>query len=258
MAWWNYYLCPNFFELKNALKKLLQRLLGFKTYLKVFARYKIRTLRKDSKEGDFFKFMSLLKDEGLILDIGANLGIMSWHLLSHFQKAEIWAFEPIPENSLVLEAMTEKFQSERFRIYTLALGAEPGRTKMVLPEVDEVKMQGLSHVMHSSIDEFNTGKYYEVEIDTLDNIIGHDKRVQGIKLDVENFEYFVLSGGKEMIRRDKPIIYTELWDNTNRQKCLQLMREMGYAVKYFDGKNLEAFSPEKYAGQNFFFLPGSE
>ena len=232
-------------------------MLGFKTYLTVFARYKILTLRKDANEGDFFVFMSLLKDDGLILDIGANLGIMSWHLLHKFKKAEIWAFEPIPENNRVLHTATKKFQSNRFRIFDLALGDKPGKTKMVLPEVDEVKMQGLSHVVHESIDDFNTGKYYEVEINTLDNIVPNTLRVEGIKLDVENFEYFVLKGGEGVIDRDKPVIYTELWDNENRTKCLEFIQSKGYIVKFYNGKSLEEFTSEKYTGQNFFFIPAT-
>lgn len=126
---------------------------------------------------------------------------------------------------------------------------------MVLPEVDAVKMQGLSHVVHESIEDFNAGKQYDVEIDTLDNIIPTSKRVEGIKLDVENFEYFVLKGGERIIDRDKPVIYTELWDNENRTKCLEFIRNKGYSVKFFNGKTLEEYTREKYSGQNFFFVP---
>ncbi|NEN24416.1 FkbM family methyltransferase [Cryomorpha ignava] len=241
--------------MKNTVKRLLQRLLGFNTYLKIFARYKIATLKSDKKEGDFFAFMSLLKNEGLILDIGANLGIMTWHLLKDFSNAEIWAFEPIPENNKILHAVTEKCQHQRFRIFDCALGDKPGIAKMVLPNVSKVKMQGLSHIVHESIGEFNQGDFYEVEIDTLDNLIDSTKKVQGIKLDVENFEYFVLKGGEELIERDKPIIYTELWVNENREKCLNFIKTKGYAVKVHVGNKLIDFSPETYSGQNFFFIP---
>ena len=230
-------------------------MLGFNTYLKIFARYKIFTLKNDKKEGDFFEFMSLLKDEGLILDIGANLGIMTWHLLRNFPNAEIWAFEPIPENSKILHAVTDKFQHNRFKIFECALGDKTGTTKMVLPNVSKVKMQGLSHVVHDSIDEFNQGDFYEVPIDTLDNLIDSTKTVQGIKLDVENFEYFVLKGGEKLIERDKPIIYTELWVNDNREKCLSFIKSKGYSIKIHNGIKLIDFSPETYSGQNFFFIP---
>lgn len=242
-------------KLKNSVKRLLQGLLGFDTYLKIFARYKISTLQNDKKEGDFFVFMSLLKDEGLVLDIGANLGIMTWHLLKNFKQAEIWAFEPIPENNNILRSVTDKFKSDRFKIFDIALGDKPGTAKMVLPNVARVKMQGLSHVVHESINEFNEGDFYEVSIDTLDNLIDSSKKVQGIKLDVENFEYFVLKGGEQIIDRDKPIIYTELWVNENRQRCLDFIKNKGYSIKVCVDNKLIDFSPETYTGQNFFFIP---
>ena len=56
----------------------------------------------------------------------------------------------------------------------------------------------------------------------LKTLNGKDKKIGAIKMDVENFEYFVLEGGKELIKKHKPIIYTELWENQNREKCFQL------------------------------------
>ncbi|HKL04129.1 MAG TPA: FkbM family methyltransferase [Cryomorphaceae bacterium] len=240
--------------MKNVLKRFLQQTLGFNNYLRLFARYKVSTLKGDTKEGDFFHFMSLLKDEGTILDIGANLGIMTWHLLNHFNHAKVWAFEPIPSNLEVLRKTTEKFDPSRLRIFENALGHEAGRIKMVLPEVENVKMQGLSHVVHETIDTFNEGQYFEVDVEKLDSIVDQNVQVVGVKLDVENFEYFVLKGGEALLRRDKPIIYTELWENDNRQKCMEFLNKLDYETFYFDGVKLKPFTPDVYSGQNFFFL----
>jgi len=233
----------------------LQKTLGFDNYLKIFARFKVNTLKHDSKEGDFFVFMKLLKDEGTILDIGANLGIMTWHLLDHFKKAKIWAFEPIPDNLLVLKATTADVAENRLRIFNKALGNEKGRLKMVLPKVENVKMQGLSHVVHDSITEFNEGDFYEVDVERLDNLVEKDLQVSGIKIDVENFEYFVLKGGQEMIKKNKPIIYSELWDNENRYKCFEFLESLGYETHFRNGSGLKPLKGNSYSGQNFFFIP---
>ena len=40
--------------MKNAIKYILQKVLGYQRYLFVFAKYKIRNLKSDKKEGDFF------------------------------------------------------------------------------------------------------------------------------------------------------------------------------------------------------------
>jgi len=241
--------------LKNRVKRILQKTLGFNNYLKIFARFKVNTLKHDSKEGDFFVFMKLLKDEGTILDIGANLGIMTWHLLSNFKKAEIWAFEPIPDNLAVLRATTADVAEDRLKIFDKALGDAKGKLKMVLPRVEDVKMQGLSHVVHETITEFNEGDFYEVDVEKLDNLIDQDLQVSGIKLDVENFEYFVLKGGQEMIKKNKPIIYSELWDNENRYKCFEFLESLGYETHFRNGSGLKPLKGNTYEGQNFFFIP---
>ncbi len=57
-------------------------------------------------------------------------------------------------------------------------------------------------------------------------------------MDVENFEYFVLEGGKELLKKHNPIIYTELWENENREKCFQLIKELDYEIKVLNDNNL--------------------
>ena len=84
--------------------------MGFQTYLFVFALFKIKTLRTDAKEKDFFHFLSLLKDgQGAVLDIGANIGIMTVHLSQNLPNCEVHVFEPIPDNLSVLKRIIAKF-----------------------------------------------------------------------------------------------------------------------------------------------------
>lgn len=242
------------FSVKNTTKRILQSILGFDRYLSIFARYKVYTLKFDKKESDFFTFLKMVPDEGIILDIGANLGIMTWHLLRHFKKARIWAFEPIPDNLKVLKRMLKTKSKERYKLFEMALGSERGQINMVLPEVENVRMQGLSHVVHDSIDDFNEGRQYKVKMDTLDNLVPRTEVVSGIKLDVENFEYFVLKGGQNLLERDHPVIYTELWENENRYKCFEFLGSLGYSAKVCREGAIVDFNKEHFTGQNFFFV----
>ena len=61
--------------MKTAVKFILQKILGFSTYLYVFALFVIVKIRWDKKENDFFHFMKLIPEGGLILDLGANIGV---------------------------------------------------------------------------------------------------------------------------------------------------------------------------------------
>ena len=240
--------------MKNTVKYILQKLLGFQTYLFVFSVYKIQTLRSDSKEKDFFHFLKLLKNEnGDVLDVGANLGIMTVHLALKLPKSTIHAFEPIPSNFKTLKKITEKFKLKNIQLYETAVGEEEGNVKMVLPTNGKTKMQGLSHVKHESITEWNEGEEFEVPLSTLDNLIG-EKKVQGIKIDIENFEFFALKGATNLLKRDTPIIYAELWDNQNRTNCFELLKAFGYTPFIVLDDVLVEFDATKHKNQNFIFL----
>jgi FkbM family methyltransferase len=146
------------------------------------------------------------------------------------------------------------FQFKNVELHPYALGEEPGEIQMVMPEVQHVKMQGLSHVVHDSIEDFNEGEFYSVPVLTLDSMAAHLGAVRAIKIDVENFEYFVFRGAAQLLQAHKPMIYCELWDNANRAKCFEfLVKEVGYEIKVLEQGQLIPFNPAQHKAQNFFF-----
>lgn len=240
--------------MKNSVKYILQRALGFHSYLYTFAKYKIRTLKSDEKENDFFYFLQLLNDgNGLVLDIGANLGIMSVHLAQALPSSTIHAFEPMPDNRLVFKRVIGKFKLKNVIFHEIALGEDEGTVKMIMPRNGRTRMQGLSHVKHETITEWNEGEEFDVPISKLDTVF-NGEAIQGIKIDVENFEYFVLKGGERIIDSNKPIIYAELWDNENRQNCFEFLQKHGYQTYIVQGEKHIPFDSEKHHVQNFIFI----
>lgn len=241
--------------MKNTVKYFLQSFFGYKRYLYLFSIFKIRTLQWDKNERDFFHFLNQIIDsDGLILDIGANIGIMTWHLSTKHPYRKIISFEPESINFEVLSKICHKFQLENVTLIQKALGDSPGKAKMILPIQGKTKMQGLAHIKHETIELWNEGEEYEVEIETLDDLFKNQK-IAAIKMDVENFEFFVLKGGKEVIQRDRPIIYVELWDNENRVKCFEFIRSLGYQVYVLENNALTLFDAKIHKQHNFTFVP---
>lgn len=239
--------------MKNRLKYILQNLLGYSLYLYTFSIFKIFTLKLDKKERDFFHFLSLIKPgKGDVLDLGANIGIMSYHLAKKNPNIKIHSVEPVVSNFNVLSKIKKRFNLTNVLLYQLALGTEVKKVEMVLPYDGKTKMQGLSHVIDDSITEWNQGDRFEVQMSTVDALFNANK-IQGIKLDVENFEYFVLKGGEEIIKKDRPIIYTELWDNENRQKCFSFLEELGYSTFVIEDDVVISYKDAKFPHQNFIF-----
>ena len=243
--------------MKNTVKYILQFLLGYSNYLYVFAIFKIKSLQKDNQEKDFFHFLTLLKDgEGDVIDIGANLGIMSYHLSKSLKSSKVHAFEPVPSNLLILRKVIAKYKLNNIELYSHALGDEKGSVEMVLPYNGKTIMQGLSHVVHDSIDEWNEGERFDVIIDTLDNVL-NSRKIQGIKVDVENFEFFVFKGAQKIIDNYSPLIYTELWDNENRIKCIDFLSQKGYTTNVVINDELVSFDEKIHQTQNFIFIPSN-
>jgi FkbM family methyltransferase len=201
--------------------------------------------------------LKLLPDKGIILDIGANIGMMTVHLARSFPHAQVFAFEPIPHNIKTLKRIIAFFKIKNTRVMETALGNADGNIRMVMPVIDSVRMQGLSHV----IDEGHTleeGNQFITPIHRLDSypdLFSDGAVVTGIKMDVENYEYFVLEGAQELIRKHHPVIYCELWNNDKREKSIRLLEEYGYRAYILIGRSLVPFDKKVHQKENFFFLP---
>jgi hypothetical protein len=124
---------------------------------------------------------------------------------------------------------------------------------MILPHQGKTKMQGLSHVKHESITEWNEGEEFNVPLNTLDNLLNGEP-IQGIKIDIENFEYYALKGGKRILESNHPIIYAELWDNENRSNCIDLLTSMNYQPHVIVNNELTVFDETQHKNQNFIFI----
>jgi len=244
-------------SLKSSIKKVLHSIFGFERFLYYFSLFKIYTLKIDVKENGIFQFINKVnesKREGIILDIGANIGI-TCGVIARNSEYKIYAYEPLPLNYNILEKVIARLKiSDRVQVYKMALGNTDGYCDMVLPVVEDVRMHGLSHVIDESITDFNEGQKIEkVPIRKLDSII-KSQQIVGIKLDVENFEFEVLKGAKELLMSQRPVIYTELWENDNRKNCFSFLESLGYDVFYCKNNYLIKYEEGVIDVQTFMFV----
>jgi len=244
--------------MKTFVKYILQKLLGLNTYLYVFALFIIVKLRWDKNEKDFFYFLELIPDGGTILDLGANIGVTSYHLSKNKPESTILSFEPLTLNMDTLKRVKKRFKLKNIFEYQVAVGEKSGTLEMVMPVINNVPMHGLSHVIHEENTENNEGLKYNVPVvclDVFDELKKIKKPVTAMKIDVENFEYFVLKGAEHLIIENQPIIYCELWENDNRKKCIGFLNNLNYSAFILNKKELLPIEKSTIDKHNFFFLP---
>lgn len=241
--------------LKNVLRNLCQKLLGFDRYLFLFSLLTIFRIRFLGHEKEFRFFTGMIHDNGAILDIGANIGVMTTILAKKYPSSIIYSFEPLPANCTALKKVIDFYQLSNVKIFETALGNSDGEIKMIMPVINDARMQGLSHVLEPGTTDENGGDIFMVPLQKLDHIIDLQqiKKISAIKIDVENFEWNVLKGAELLLKKHRPVIFCELWNNEQRNLCFEFMKELGYTVKVLQHGKLIDFSAEPIL--NFFFLP---
>lgn len=133
------------------------------------------------------------------LDVGAFYGDSSIAFLQ-CRPRKIYAYEPVPASYRVLLKTTRKNAPDIIVPVKKGLGD----SRQVLPI-------GLNSSASSLFTAFQSGKKtVEIEIDTIDNEC-KDRDIGLIKLDVEGFEYNVIKGGLETIRRDRPVLLVSIY-----------------------------------------------
>jgi FkbM family methyltransferase len=225
------------FPAKTIAKRFLQRSLGFRRYLVLHSLFGVATMRLRRGEGQVLRFIKRLAPDANVLDVGSNVGTMTLLFARHCPRGHVYAFEPIPENIAATWTMVTLFDLQNVTVFPFGLGDHDATVTMVMPSENGVRLEGLSHVLDESSAE--EGKRYDVELRRLDGMPDfRSVRVDAIKLDVENYERFVIAGAEQIIARDHPLVYAELWTAENRLGCSALLERHGYRIAQDDGQNV--------------------
>lgn len=250
-------------KLKKIVQAILQNILGYNSYLLLFSIYKILRFNWFKEDKDFNCFIHLMDKEShfIIIDAGANVGYTSVIFSHACPKAQIYSYEPVSLLSSIIERVASFFKKNNIVIKQFALGNSNEVVTIKTPIIGGVKKQGLSyvdtHVERSDLSNINKFLEEEVKMVTLD-IEFYDSilPINGIKIDVENFELFVLEGASQILQKHKPIVMAELWGNARKDACINLMKELCYSVKVVSSGVLVDYSGQE--ALNYFFIPNSK
>jgi FkbM family methyltransferase len=172
-----------------------------------------------------------LGPQDIAIDVGANIG---WYtaLLSRLSEpgAQIFAFEPDPETYRLLCGNLRANSIIGVTALNLALGETSGTAVLHRYKASN----NGRHTLSAGSD--GGGGACQVNVETLDSFCSsrglENSRIRFLKIDVEGFEYYVLRGATNLLRRCDCILL-EFNRGETGDKVLQLLAEIGLTMRAF-------------------------
>ena len=221
--------------------------------LSVFPEFHLHLIYRNI-EPDFQKILKKYISEGdTVFDIGANIGYVSVALSKLVgNKGKVFSFEAIPHTSTEFLVNINLNNCSNITLIQKALSNENKKVTFRIPD------GGTNHSMASMV-------WHKKEDDTINDevdyiILDEDKDFKHlspsfVKIDVEGSEGMVISGMKELISREKPIIYIECSDK-GRETVWNTLKDLNYSC-YFTSNNEEVLEYEQYRHNDFLWRVNS-
>lgn len=186
-------------------------------------------------------FSSFFEDDGVIFDVGANIGTHSV-AFSHLKpQSTVIALEPQPLAFGLLSANILSTGSATVRPFNFAAGARRHLVNFV-PDYDKVdyNIGGVSMLGAAPLGRGESA--IPTTVVPLDSI-PTDRPVRFIKIDVEGMEPDVLRGALGLIGRDRPVIFFEVLNMEVLRACRRLLQKLDYDLRWLE---TPAFNPANF------------
>ncbi|TXN79059.1 FkbM family methyltransferase [Methylobacterium sp. WL8] len=173
----------------------------------------------------FLMMATLLRMEGLFVDVGANTGVYTVMAGTVARDRRIIAFEPLPP---VIEILKRNLAGNdltgRVTLIEAALSEHAGTADLHLPDPGH----GLIETSASLEQSFQkTHSTIQVPVKRLDDFAITDT-IAVIKVDIEGHEHAFLRGARETILLHRPIIFAEVVKPAKRSAIGAFLHEVGY------------------------------
>ena len=184
-------------------------------------------IAKSWKEGKFYEDRLLKKIESLNLDgtyvdVGSHHGNHTVFFDKFCNSEKVISIEGNPFNFNYLKENTT-LNNCNCLLYNDIISDKQGETLAM--------KYGLGNTGCSQVIDINkkTGlRRITNTTNTLDNILKNEEKISLIKLDIENYEYFALLGGEEIISKHHPVIVIELHKSKHYDDIKNFLKKHNY------------------------------
>ena len=243
--------------MKN-LKKLLYKLLSQRAYLRTLHRsfyflFDLGLLKKDERFKYHYSVKQIIEPTFSIVDIGANLGYFSKNFARLAKKGNLISIEPIPVFYETLTYFMKKYSHAT--LHNVALGSEEGSITMVMPASNGMIRTGLPHIAESE-EEKKQHATQEVRIVKGSELLGHLKKLDYIKCDIEGYEWNVFQEIKKILEKHQPFVQVEISEK-NLPNMLDLFQSLGYTQFGINNFHFIQEQGKQVEEGDFFFVPAN-
>ena len=234
----NFFLPQKIQVLRNNIKWNLDLSEGIDLHIFIFGTFETEII-KCAKKLKLNKFKN-------IIDIGANFGIQTLQIADEFKNSKIFSIEPTnyAYAKLLKNLNLNKELKKNVITYRIFLGSKNQKKPDSIYSSWNLNSKKIKHITHlgEKKDTHNTLSK------TLDEFILENKihQLDFIKLDVDGYEYYVLKGGFNFLKKKKPPIFMELAPylykeyGYNKDMIINLIESLNY--EFYDLKSLKKIS----------------
>ncbi|MCW1949203.1 MAG: FkbM family methyltransferase [Candidatus Shapirobacteria bacterium] len=194
-----------FFYLEN------DRYIGQRVALEKYEPYETQLILRQTRIGD------------TVVDVGANIGYYTVLLADKVGKnGKVYAFEPDKINFEILTKNIKENNLKNVVAINAAVGSKEGELKLYKSEENfgDHKLYG------------NDKEIEKVKIVNLDKYFGNEK-INLLKIDTQGWEPEVIEGAKELIEKNKPVMFLEYSPASYKQAKLNGKKMMNFLRKIY-------------------------
>jgi len=186
---------------------------------------------------------------GTLIDVGANVGLVSLLLADKVQHGVL--FEPNPIAAARARANLA-LNGLEFEVHELALSDTTGTVELE----DEGGVSTCNRTVVGFSTSLPTRKVGRTQLDKFLAQHPLPYPISAVKIDVEGHENQVLAGMMDCLRHSRPrVVMFEYLQRTNLRETMRLFEMAGYTVLQLTSKGAEIASPEVTPLQDLFACP---
>jgi FkbM family methyltransferase len=183
----------------------------------------------------------LISEGDTVIEVGANIGSHTVGLAKKVGRGgKVYAYEPQRQCHALLQAQVALNHLDQVIAIPEGCGSQEGTMWHAPCDYDQRGNFGSV----SLVGEERPG-FFPVKVRTLDSA-HRGENIRMMKVDVEGMEFEVLSGARQIIAAQKPILYLENDRVENSRRLIGLVHEMGYRAWWHV---CPLFNPNNYFGQ---------